>query len=67
MVFFTASCQCGISAKDASTTQSNAISGKARRASVKAGKVWMMSPIEDILTSKTFTIIESLVEACAPI
>src|SRR5690606_40413394 len=46
-------CQTGISAKPSSTTQSKRIPGMASRASVSAGRVWMTSPSEEVLISRT--------------
>ena len=43
----------GISAKPSSTTQSNWIPGIALAASVRAGKVWMTSPSEEVLINST--------------
>ena len=53
----TAGCQLGTSTKFSSTTQSKTISGRARRASVMAGSVWIMSPSDETLTIKTRTAI----------
>ena len=51
---FTAECQRGISAKFSSTTQSMLKFGITFCASVKAGKVWITSPIEEVLITHTF-------------
>ena len=50
----TAGCSATMPAKASSTHQSKTMPGRARRASSSAGKVWMTSPIDEVLTIRSF-------------